>query len=72
VVTVYATLGPDGVAQVMRECDAAVVFTSASLLASVHAAIAGHCPTIRAIVHYPALHAPAGEELGMDFNIIIF
>ncbi|KAI6193899.1 AMP-binding domain-containing protein [Aphelenchoides besseyi] len=55
VITVYATLGEDGVAYALKECDAKVIFTTRNLLPKVAKALEA-CPSIHTVVYYQEQH----------------
>lgn len=56
IVTIYPTLGDEGIAFAMKECDAVAVFTSRGLLPNVLKSIR-ECPEIKTIIYFSEMHA---------------
>lgn len=54
--TIYPTLGDEGIAFAMKECDAVAVFTSRGLLPNVLKSIR-ECPEIKTIIYFSEMHA---------------
>uniref|UniRef100_A0A915Q385 long-chain-fatty-acid--CoA ligase n=1 Tax=Setaria digitata TaxID=48799 RepID=A0A915Q385_9BILA len=55
VVTVYATLGEEAIAQAINETEATLLVTSAELLPKI-TVIGKKCPTLRSLVYFPPVH----------------
>ncbi|KAK6102027.1 AMP-binding enzyme family protein [Brugia pahangi] len=55
VVTVYATLGEEAIAQAINETEATLLITSAELLSKI-AVIGKKCPTLRSLVYFRPVH----------------
>lgn len=66
--TIYPTLGDEGIAHAMNECDAVAVFTSLGLLPNVLKSIKG-CDNIKSIVYYSELHAKEESAYNLDSEL---
>ncbi|CAG9530770.1 unnamed protein product, partial [Cercopithifilaria johnstoni] len=64
VVTVYATLGEEAIAQAINETESTLLVTSAELLPKI-AAIGKKCPTLRSLVYFRPVH-PSKKITVMD------
>ncbi|OZC06311.1 putative CoA ligase 4 [Onchocerca flexuosa] len=55
IVTVYATLGEEAIAQAINETEATLLITSAELLPKIPV-IGKKCPTLRSLIYFPPVH----------------
>ncbi|KAJ3296881.1 long-chain fatty acid-CoA ligase [Rhizoclosmatium sp. JEL0117] len=65
VTTAYATLGEDGLAYSVQECEVPTIFTNAELLPVIYK-IASKCPTLKNIIYHGTADQAVLEKLASD------